>query len=70
MRKTKISIKTDTKLKALDKYAGKWVAFWDGKVVAHKRNLKRLMREVKKLKGVKKPSVLLVPKKDEGPYVI
>ena len=41
------------------------MAFANGKVVAHQGTLKRLMEEVKGLKKVKKPSVLLVPKKSE-----
>lgn len=49
MKETKISIKTDSKLKALDKYAGKWAAFWDGKVVAHRKTLRRLMKKVRKI---------------------
>jgi len=54
----------------LDRYAGEWVAFVGGKVVAHQGSLRRLMKKVKKLKRLRaKPSVLLVPKKNEGPYV-
>ena len=71
MVKSNISIKTDRKTIALDRYAGEWVAFANGKVVAHHKGaLKRLMEKLKKLKRVKKPSVLLVPKKKEGPYII
>jgi ATP-dependent protease HslVU (ClpYQ) peptidase subunit len=67
MRKAEISIKENKKTIALDRYEGEWVAFADGKVVAHQTTLKRLMEKVKTLR--KKPSVLLVPKKKEGPYV-
>ena len=64
-------MKADKKTTSLDKYAGEWVAFADGKVVAHQGSLKRLMKKVKKLKGArKKSSVLLVPKKSEPPYII
>lgn len=71
MQKPNISIKTDRNTIQLDEYAGEWVALANGKVVDHhKGTLKRLMEKLKKLKRVKKPSVLLVPKKKEGPYII
>jgi hypothetical protein len=71
MKKPDISIRTSNKVVSLDKYCGEWVAFTNGKVVAHEGTLKRLMKRVTKLKGDKKnPSVLLVPNKNEGPYVI
>jgi hypothetical protein len=67
MKRVEISIKENKKTIALDRYEGEWVAFADGKIVAHQTTLKRLMEKVKALR--KKPSVLLVPKKKEGPYV-
>lgn len=70
MIKPKILIRKDKKTVPLDKYAGEWVGFVDGEVVAHGGTLKKLMDKVKKLKVKRKPSVLLVPKKREGPYVI
>jgi len=71
MKKPQISIKANTKTMPLDKYAGQWVAFADGKVVAHEGTLKKLMKKIKKLKGAKKnSSVLLVPKTNEPPYII
>jgi len=62
MQKPNISIKADRKTIPLDKYAGEWVAFADGKVVAHHKGaLKSLMEKLKRLKRVKILSVLLVP---------
>lgn len=62
--------KTSPKKIKLDPYAGKWVAFVEGKIVAYNKNLSDLMKEVD-LKGLrKKASVFLVPRKDEGPYVL
>lgn len=67
MQKPNILLKANRKTTPLDKYAGEWVTFADGKIIAHhKGTLKRLMEKLKKLKGVKRPSVLLVPKKKEG----
>ena len=65
----KISIETDNGPVPLDRYAGEWVAFARGKIVAHGGSLTRLMEKVRGLKKVTKPSVLLVPRKREGPYV-
>jgi len=69
MTKLNMSLKINKKNVLLDRYAGEWVAFANGKVVAHQGTLKRLMEKVKTLKKVKKPSVMLVPKRNEGPYV-
>lgn len=64
---TRTSAKTKRKA-ALDRYTGQWVAFANGKVVAHKATLKGLMEKVKGLK-FRKPSVMLVPRKREWPHV-
>ena len=71
MKKSYISIKANKKATALDRYTGQWVAFAGLNIVAHEGSLKRLMKKVKKLKGGRKrPSVLLVPQKIEGPHLI
>ena len=54
----------------LDRYAGKWVAFINGKIVAYDEALSGLMKEIDSRKLRKKASVFLVPRKDEGPYVL
>lgn len=64
------SVKSNKKIISLDKFAGKWVAFVDGKIVGVENSLPELMKQVKKKKISKKPSVLLVPRKDEGPYIL
>jgi len=70
MRKKKVLLKTKKKTVSLNKYTGKWVAFVNGKVVDYNETLKGLMNKVDK-KGLKKDvSVFLVPRKDEGPYVL
>lgn len=67
MKKPELLLKENKKTIFLDRYAGEWVAFVNGKVVAHQSNLRKLMKKIKKLK--KNPSVLLVPKRGEGPYI-
>jgi len=62
--------KTISKKRKLDRYAGKWVAFIEGEIIADNKILKDLMREID-AKGLReKASVFLVPRKDEGPYIL
>lgn len=65
-----VSKKTISKKVKLDRYAGKWVAFVEEKIIAHNENLGELMREIDSRGLRKKASVFLVPRKDEGPYVL
>lgn len=55
---------------SLNRYAGQWLAFVDGKIVAHNKTLKGLTKEIDEKKLRKKASVFLVPRKDEGPYIL
>jgi len=61
---------TKGKPRSLDRYEGKWVAFVGERVVGTADSLASLMRALKKQKPHVQPSVLLVPRKDEGPYVL
>jgi len=54
----------------LSRYAGQWVAFVQGKIISHSDNLKNLMRQVDEKGLRKKASVFLVPRQDEGPYIL
>lgn len=54
----------------LDRFAGEWVALLEDKVIAHSDELKVLMQKLDKEGLRKKSSVFLVPRKDEGPYVL
>lgn len=56
--------------KDLARYSGKWVAFIDGKVIDSSNSLKSLMDKLKDKPLSKKPSIMLVPRKDEGPYIL
>lgn len=68
---TKTMVKTDVIAgRRLNQYAGEWVALVGGKVVEHSETLKELMRKVESRKLKKEASVFLVPRKDEGPYVL
>lgn len=64
------AIKQKRKSVSLNKYAGKWVAFVDEKIVAWGDTLEELAKKIRKLKIKKKPVYFLVPRKDEGPYVL
>ena len=67
--KRHLSISTK-KSKDLSRFSGEWIAFIDEKIVAHEKTLQDLMRKIPKTKPKKDPSVMLVPRKDEGPYVL
>lgn len=64
------TLKLNRKVTPLDQYAGRWVAFIDGKIIDSGTTLKELMAKVKKMDLEEKASVFLVPRKDEGPYVL
>ena len=70
MKRISNSLKEKNKIIPLNIYTGKWVAFSNGKTIAHGQNLKNLMKKVKKLKNREKTSVMLVPKKTEGNHII
>ncbi|MEK7077580.1 MAG: DUF5678 domain-containing protein [Patescibacteria group bacterium] len=68
---SKTAVRTGDPIKQnLNRYAGEWVAFVDGRVVGHDEKLKGLMKKIE-IKGFSdKASIFLVPRKDEGPYVL
>lgn len=70
--KEKIYLKSKTRRKInLEPYSGKWVAFIDNQPIAWAETLKILMEKLKKSKPLsKEPSVMLIPRKDEGPYIL
>jgi len=68
--KAKILLKKNKQKISLDRYAGQWVALLDGKIVGAEKTLEKLMKKIKKKKLTKSPSVLLVPREDEGPYIL
>lgn len=51
-------------------YAGKWVALSKNRVVAVGSSLPELMQHVPRTTRRLQPSVFLVPRHDEGPYVL
>ncbi|OGZ97566.1 MAG: hypothetical protein A3B34_03265 [Candidatus Sungbacteria bacterium RIFCSPLOWO2_01_FULL_54_21] len=65
-----VQFKTQKKTFKLDRYAGEWVAFAEGRVIEHHKELPLLMDALRERRLEKKASVLLVPRKDEGPYIL
>ena len=63
--KTKIKLRHDQ-----DRLAGKWAAFVGGRVVDSAATLPALAEKLRRRKFVSRPSVMLVPRKDEGPYIL
>ena len=66
----KVYLKTRKSKRDLTRYAGQWVAFIGEKVVGHERTLPKLMTRVRKKYPKKEPAVFLVPRRDEGPYIL
>lgn len=54
----------------LDKYAGKWVAVIDDQVIDSSENFNELIQKISQRKLGEQPAVFLVPRKDEGPYIL
>lgn len=54
----------------LERYSGKWVAFIDDQPVVCDKDLNTLMQRVKRYRLPKEPSIMLIPRKDEGPYIL
>ncbi len=67
---SKIRTQSKKKRENLGQYAGQWVVFVKGKIVAHAKTLDGIMIGVKKQGLEEKAAVFLVPRKDEGPYVL
>lgn len=65
-----IAISQNNKKVKLSRYAGQWVAFVQEKIVEHGEDLKTLMKKIDEKGLRKKASVFLVPRKDEGPYIL
>jgi hypothetical protein len=70
MKNKQILLKTKKKTVDLEQFAGEWVALINNNIVSHNKILENLMKEVKKQPLKENPSVLLVPRKDEGPYIL
>jgi len=66
----RIYLKSKKKRIDLSKLSGKWVAFIDEVPVLWDKSLSLLMQKVKEKSLPKEPSVMLIPRKDEGPYLL
>ena len=54
----------------LDRYAGEWVVLARDAVIGHSKSLPDAIHKAAQ-RGVKqKPAVFLVPRKDEGPFLL
>jgi hypothetical protein len=54
----------------IDRFAGKWVAMIGSRVVASADTLPHLADKIRHKWSPRKPSVMLIPRKDEGPYIL
>ena len=54
----------------LNRFSGKWVAFVNGRVVESADKLPKLMLKMRQKKLERSASLMLVPRKDEGPFIL
>ena len=64
------TLKKETERKKLNRYAGQWLAFIEDKIVANSDTLDGLTQKIDAQGLGEEASVFLVPRKDEGPYVL
>ena len=70
MQQKRGALMRNSNVVSLDRYAGQWVVLTGEKVVGHSRSLPDAIQKATG-KGIsKKPTVFLVPRKDEGPYLL
>lgn len=62
--------RSDKRTTNLAAYAGKWVALSKEKIIAAGYSLPEVMRRIPPRSRALKPAVFLVPRQDEGPYVL
>jgi hypothetical protein len=55
--------------KEVEKYSGMWIAVWEDKIVSVGRTAKEVLEDSKR-KGIDKPHLTILPRKDEGMYVL
>lgn len=70
MKTQSATIKGKKSRRDLAPYAGRWVALVNREVQAAAQSLPALVKELKERKIAQKSSVMLVPRKDEGPYIL
>ncbi|MCH8317695.1 MAG: hypothetical protein IIA88_04255 [Bacteroidetes bacterium] len=58
-----------TKILDVSPYAGKWIAILNDKIIDSADELKTLMTQLSDQKLAQEPSVMRVPRKDQGPFV-
>ena len=63
-------IRQSKRTQDLTPYAGKWVAFSKNRIVATGESLNDVMTKMKAKRIRIKPALFLVPRNDEGPYVL
>lgn len=54
----------------LERYAGKWVALSRNRIVAAGSSLSDVMHKLPRRTARVSPALFLVPRRDEGPYVL
>jgi hypothetical protein len=53
----------------MEKYSGMWIAVWEDKIVSVGKTAKEVFDNAKG-KGIDKPHLTILPRKDEGLYIL
>jgi hypothetical protein len=53
----------------IERYGGMWIAVWEDKLISVGKTAKEVL-ETSKKKGIDKPHITILPRKDEGTYVL
>lgn len=53
----------------MEKYSGMWIAVWEDKIVSVGKTAIEVL-ESAKVKGIDKPHLTILPRKDEGLYIL
>ena len=55
--------------KEIEKYSWMWVAIWEDKIISVGKTANEALKASRE-KGIKKPHLTIIPRKDEGMYVL
>ncbi len=53
----------------IEKYSGMWIAVWEDKIISVGKTANEVLESAKK-RGIDKPHLTILPRKDEGMYVL
>ncbi len=55
--------------KEIKKYSGLWIAVWEDKIISIGKTAKEVLERARQ-KGIDNPHLTILPRKDEGMYIL